>query len=69
MTQGKYPGGKLRYILYAAMFVFILIGFVLESYTLLVILALVGIVLAIVSDRLENANSEAFKRNNQLHHL
>lgn len=69
MTQSNSLGGKLRFVLYAALFALVLIGFVSESYVVLVILALVGIVVAIIADRLENANSEPYKSNNRLHHL
>lgn len=69
MTQSKYPGHSLRYVLYAALFALILIGIILHSYSLLAVLAVVGIVLAVVGDRLENSNSEPYKENNRLHHL
>lgn len=58
-----------QYILFSSLFLLVLIGVIVHSYTALVILAIAGIVLAIVADRMENSPSEPYKEYNEYHHV
>jgi hypothetical protein len=59
---------KLRYILFSAVFALILLGLVIQSYPLLVVLAIVAIAIGVIADKLENQPTEPFKKYNELHH-
>jgi hypothetical protein len=58
---------KLRYILFGALFAFVLVGLVLHSYLLLVVLVIAAIVLGIIGDRIENRPTDKFRKYNAIH--
>jgi hypothetical protein len=69
MMERKRPRVSTQYILFSSLFILVLAGVIIHSYTALVILAIVGIVLAIVGDRMENNPSEPYKEYNEYHHV
>ncbi|MCL6626174.1 hypothetical protein [Alicyclobacillus shizuokensis] len=58
----------VRYSLYALLFLFVILGVSLHSYPLLIALIVVGIALAVLADKMENAPSDPYKRFNDQHH-
>lgn len=59
---------RVRYILFGLLFLLVTVGLVLRSYTMLAILAIVGIILAVVGDRIENKPTEPYQQYNVKHH-
>lgn len=58
----------IRYILFGLLFVLVAIGLAIKSYVLLVILAVAGIVLAVIGDRIENRPTDPYREYNEMHH-
>lgn len=58
----------IRYILFGLLFALVVLGLILRSYALLAGLAVVAIILGVVGDKIENAPTEPFKQNNDIHH-
>jgi CDP-diglyceride synthetase len=58
----------LRYLLFGLLFALVVIGLILRSYPLLACLAVVAIILGVIGDRIENAPTEPYKQNNEIHH-
>lgn len=58
----------LRYLLFGLLFALVVIGLILRSYPLLAGLAVVAIILGVIGDRIENAPTEPYKQNNEIHH-
>lgn len=58
----------IRYLLFGLMFVLVAIGLATKSYVMLAVLAIVGIILAIVGDRIENRPTDDYRQYNELHH-
>jgi CDP-diglyceride synthetase len=58
----------IRYILFGLLFALVVVGLVLHSYALLATLAVVAIILGVIGDRIENAPTEPYKQNNEIHH-
>lgn len=59
---------RIRYILFTLLFILVAVGLAVHSYTLLVILAASGVVLAVIGDRIENRPTDNYKQFNELHH-
>jgi hypothetical protein len=58
----------IRYILFGLLFALVVLGLILRSYALLAGLAVVAIILGVVGDKIENAPTDPFKQNNDIHH-
>lgn len=59
---------RVRYSLFGLLFLLVILGLILHSYTLLVIMVIAGIVLALVGDKLEIRPTEPFKKYNEDHY-
>ncbi|QSO49443.1 hypothetical protein [Alicyclobacillus mengziensis] len=58
----------IRYVLFGMLFVLVAIGLAAKSYVMLAVLAVAGIVLAVIGDRIENRPTDPYRQYNELHH-
>ena len=58
----------IRYVLFGLLFVLVAIGLVAKSYVMLAVLAVAGIILAVIGDRIENRPTDPYREYNELHH-